>query len=186
MEDKSIIGLFFERSETAIEETASKYGAYCQTIAFNILADRQDAEECVSDSYLKLWNAIPPQKPACLKSFLGKITRNLALDRWDRQKAQKRGGGELPLALDELSECLAGGSGPEASLDRAALSRAINEFLGELTPGARQIFVRRYWYLEAVRDIAEKTGGSEGSVKTSLSRSRSALKDKLEKEGFSI
>ncbi len=186
MEDKTIIELFFERSETAIEQAASKYGAYCHTIAYNILADQQDAEECVSDSYLKLWNVIPPQRPTCLRSFLGKITRNLALDRWDKGRAQKRGGGELPLALDELAECVSGGASPEVSLDRIALTRAINEFLGELAPNARQIFVRRYWYLEAVRDIAEKTGGSEGSVKTSLSRSRAMLKEKLEKEGFSI
>ncbi len=186
MEDKDIIALFFERSERAIEQTASKYEAYCNTIAFNILADAEDAEECVQDSYLRLWNTIPPQRPNCLRSFLGKITRNLALDRWDREKALKRGGGELPLALDELAECVAGAEQPEAAFDRASLTAAINAFLAELTPAARQVFVRRYWYLDSVRAIAEKTGGTEGSVKTSLSRSRAALRERLEKEGFSI
>ncbi len=186
MEDKEIIELYYGRSEAAIEQTATKYGAYCHAIAYNILADEQDSEECVQDSYLKLWNAIPPKRPNCLRSFLGRITRNLALDRWDREKAQKRGGGALPLALDELGECVAGGSGPEAALDRGALTEAINAFLGELSSGARQVFVRRYWYLDSVREIARKTGGTEGSVKTSLSRSRAALRNKLEKEGFII
>ena len=186
MEDRKIVDLFFERSEKAIAETAIKYGAYCNAIAFNILASSEDAEECVSDSYMKLWSAIPPQRPDSLKSFLGRITRNLALDRWDRLSAEKRGGGELPLALEELSECIAAERGVEQELDRAGLARVINGFLGELSPGPRQVFVRRYWYLESIKDIAENTGSSESSVKTSLHRSRTALKEKLEKEGFSI
>jgi len=182
MEDKDIIGLFNSRSETAIEATQSKYGAYCNTIAYNILSDPQDAEECVSDAMLRTWNAIPPAQPSCLRSFIGRITRNLALDRYDSRSAEKRGGGQLALALEELAESL---PAPE---DRAPseITAVLNVFLAGLPRDERVIFVRRYWYLDPVRDIAQKLGFSESKVKTSLFRARGQLRQLLTKEGIEI
>ena len=182
MEDKEIIGLFNSRSESAIEATQRKYGAYCNTIAFNILSDAQDAEECVSDALLRVWNAIPPAVPACLRSFIGRITRNLALDRYDSRSAEKRGGGQMALALEELAESL---PAPE---DQAAgeISAILNVFLEDLSRDERVIFVRRYWYLDPVKDIAQKLGFGESKVKTSLFRARKQLRALLTKEGIKI
>ncbi len=189
-DDRTFLDLFFERSEIAIAQTSLKYGRYASSIAYAVLGNEQDAEECVSDGLLKLWNAIPPQRPNNLRTFFGKITRNLALDRWAKEKAQKRGGGEVALALEELADCaLAGqvqGGEPQQELEGKALAEAINEFLGELASGARIVFVRRYWYLESVKQIATYCDSSEAAVKTSLSRSRAALRNKLQQRGFCI
>ena len=182
MEDKEIIKLFTERSENAVEATQRKYGAYCNTIAFNILGDAQDAEECVSDSLFKTWNAIPPAKPASLRSFVGRITRNTALDRYESRSAEKRGGGQLALALDELTESI---PAPEAQAP-GEITAILNAFLAGLGRDERIIFVRRYWYLDSVRDIAEKLGFGESKVKTSLFRSREQLKKMLSKEGITV
>jgi len=184
VEDHQIIELYWARSESAIEETSSKYGPYCGTIAYRILQDREDTEECVSDTWLKAWNAMPPQRPGRLSAFLGTITRNLALKRWERRSAEKRGGGQVSLALEELEGSIADpANSPE---EQAILLDALNRFLSGLTPQARVIFLRRYWYLCPVEEIARMGEMSEGAVKMSLHRSRRALRRQLEKEGFSL
>lgn len=184
MEDKAIIDLYWTRSENAISQTALKYGAYCYTIAFNILSNREDSEESVNDTYLAAWNTMPPKRPGILSAFLGKITRYISLDRWKRRSAAKRGGGQVPLALEELEECICGGEGPEGSLVRKQLLRSIESFLDKLPVQERQVFVCRYWYMDPVADIAERFGYSESKVKTMLFRTREKLRMKLEKEGY--
>ncbi len=183
MEDINIIELYFKRSERAIAETAAKYGAYLYTVAYNILYDPQDSEECTSDTYMKVWNVIPPQRPNILKAFLGKITRNIALNVYAKYTAQKRGGTQTETALDELREIIAA---PEKDGDGEAIKNCINKFLSELSADQRKIFVRRYWYMSAVSDIAKDFKFSESKVKMSLKRMRDKLKDALEKEGIYI
>lgn len=183
MDDAAIIELYWRRSEQAIAETQSKYGAYCHQIAYNILADREDSEECVSDTYLRVWNAIPPHRPDILSAFLGKITRRLSLNKIREKRSLKHGGGELPLALDELSECIPGGD-MQSQLDKRELERAINAFHAQLKPEERDIFVLRYWYVVPVAKIAEKFGYSESKVKSLLHRLRGRLRSNLEKEGL--
>ena len=180
MEDKEIIKLFTERSENAVEATQRKYGAYCNTIAFNILGDAQDAEECVSDSLFKTWNAIPPAKPASLRSFVGRITRNIALDRYESRSAEKRGGGQLALALDELTESI---PAPEAQAP-GEITAILNAFLAGLGRDERIIFVRRYWYGDSLARIAELYSMNEKTVATYLFRTREKLRVYLRKEGF--
>lgn len=184
MEDKAIIDLYWTRSENAISQTALKYGAYCYTIAFNILSNREDSEESVNDTYLAAWNTMPPKRPGILSAFLGKITRYISLDRWKRRSAAKRGGGQVPLALEELEECICGGEGPEGSLVHKQLLRSIESFLDKLPVQERQVFVCRYWYMDPVADIAERFGYSESKVKIMLFRTREKLRMKLEKEGY--
>ncbi|MBQ3356616.1 MAG: sigma-70 family RNA polymerase sigma factor [Oscillospiraceae bacterium] len=183
MEDKEIIGLYFARSERAIEETAGKYGSFCHGIAYHILGSNEDSKECVNDTYYHVWNVIPPNRPSCFRAFLGKITRNLALGKYRARHAQKRGGGNVALALEELREaasCLP----PDEALIEAELVQLIDAFLEDLNPQARLIFVRRYWYLDTVREIAAAFRVSVSAVKMSLLRSRNALKARLEKEGY--
>ena len=184
MEDNRIVELYFERSEAAISETQKKYGKYCNYIAYNILNSQLDAEECVNDTYLRAWESIPPERPSVLKSFLGKITRNLALDRYDKAHALKRGG-NAELALDEIGECIPSEDGREMS-DEIALRDAINGFLATLPKQTRIIFMRRYWYLSPVKHIAGDLGLSMSSVKVTLMRTRKKFKEYLEKEGISI
>ena len=152
MDDRKIIELYNQRNEKAISETSLKYGKYCFSIANNILGDRQDSEECVNDTWLKTWNAIPPQEPRSLKLFLGKITRNLALDRYDSRTAKKR---ECPLelALEEISECVPDVSAERES-DGGVLRDAINSFLASLPRRTRIIFMQRYWYLSSISEIS--------------------------------
>lgn len=184
MEDNRIVELYFERSEAAISETQKKYGKYCQYIAYSILSSQLDAEECVNDTYIRAWESIPPERPQILKSFLGKITRNIALDRYDRLHAIKRGG-NVELALDEIGECIPSGDGREMS-DEIALKEAINGFLASLPKQTRIIFMRRYWYLSPVKNIAGDLGLSVSNVKVILMRTRKKFKEYLEKEGISI
>ena len=186
MEDSEIIRLYWERSADAVAATDSKYGGYCRAIARNILDSEEDAEECVNDAWLKLWNAIPPQRPARLSAFLGKIVRNLALDRFQRTRAEKRGGGAMALVLEELSDCVSGGESVEQAIDRAELLAAINGFLGSLPKQKRDLFVLRYWYARPVADIAAQRGLSPGSVTMSLKRSREQLKTYLKERGFEL
>lgn len=181
-DDQKIIELYCSRSENAIAETAGKYGKYCNAIAYGILGSREDAQECVSDAYLTAWNAIPPRRPADLGTYLGKITRNLSIDRLRARSREKRGGGEAPLALDELEEVVAGSDSPENEAVRKELIAALNRFLGELTAQERYVFVRRYWYLDSLTDIAEKTGFSGSKVASMLYRLRGRLKKQLIKE----
>ncbi len=181
-DDQKIIELYCSRSENAIAETAGKYGKYCNAIAYGILGSREDAQECVSDAYLTAWNAIPPRRPADLGTYLGKITRNLSIDRLRARSREKRGGGEAPLALDELEEVVAGSDSPENEAVRKELTAALNRFLAGLTAQERYVFVRRYWYLDSLTDIAEKTGFSGSKVASMLYRLRGRLKKQLIKE----
>ena len=182
MEDQEIIFLFFDRSEQAISETDRKYGSYCYSIANSILSNREDSEECVSDTYLTAWNSIPPKKPNVLSAFLGKITRHISIDRWRRQNARKRGGGEMILALDELAECV--GTDMETEITRRELTRIFNKFLESLPETERNVFLCRYWYLDAIDDIARSTGFSRSKVTSMLHRTRGKLRRKLSEEGY--
>lgn len=186
MDDLQIIELYWARSETAIAETARKYGAYCHFIAYHILHSEEDSEECVNDTYWKAWGAMPPQRPNQLRTFLGKITRNLSLSRYETYAAAKRGAGQVPLALDELAECLPAPDSVERAVDDRALTELLNGFLAGLPPEARRIFLRRYWYICSVKEIAADFGISESKVKTTLFRTRNKLKQHLEKEGVAL
>ena len=181
-DDPKIIDLYWDRSENAITETAAKYGRYCTSIAYGILRSHEDAQECVSDAYLTAWNAIPPRRPADLGTYLGKITRNLSIDRLRSRSREKRGGGEVPLALEELEEVVAGSDSPENAAVRKELIASLNRFLSELTRQERYIFVRRYWYLDSLGDIAKSTGFSGSKVASTLFRLRGRLKRQLIKE----
>ena len=185
MDDQKIVDLYWERSEEAIAQTQKKYGKYCYHIAYTILYSNEDAEECINDTYLRAWGAMPPAKPNRLSTFLGKITRNLALDRWEKNHAQKRGGA-IELALDELSECIPDADSTADPIDGIALGDAINAFLAGLPQKTRQIFVRRYWYLSSVKSIARDVDMSESAVKVSLMRTREAFRLHLEKEGIEL
>ena len=183
MEDSAILELYFGRSEEAISETAAKYGGYCYAIAYNILADREDSEESVSDTWLAAWNAIPPRRPAILATFLGKITRHFAIDRWRSRNARKRGGGEMVLALEELEECADSSRSPEQLLARRELAGLLNRFLESLPETERNVFLCRYWYLYSVERIAEGFGFSRSKTASMLHRTRRKLRTLLEKEG---
>lgn len=184
MEDKQIIDLYFGRSEQAIAETDAKYGHYCYSIAYNILTNKEDSEESVSDTYMAAWNHIPPRRPAILATFLGKITRHLSIDRWRSRSAAKRGGGEMVLALEELEDCVPGGESAERILERKQLAALFNRLLEALPETERSVFLCRYWYLDSVSDIAEHFSFTESKVKSMLHRTRIKLRKALEKEGY--
>ena len=184
MDDKEIVALYLNREETAISATATKYGNYCYSIAYNILFNKEDAEESVNDTYLSAWNSIPPHEPEVLSAFLGKIVRNVSLKRWRDKRAQKRGNGELTLAYEELADCIPGGSNAETAAEEALLVEVLNRFLEGLPVQKRKIFLRRYWYMSSVKEIAADFGLSESNVKMTLLRLRSKLKQTLEKEGI--
>lgn len=183
MNDAEILNLYWARDEAAIDATEQKYGAYCRAVARNILNNAQDEQECLNDTWLAAWNNIPPQRPALLKAYLGKIARRISLKKWRDRSALKRGGGEAALALDELAECLPGGESIEAALNEAELTQIMNRFLASLTADERRVFLRRYWYLDSVADTAARFGFSEGKVKSMLYRSRQKLMKRLKEEG---
>ncbi|MCI9554942.1 RNA polymerase sigma factor [uncultured Oscillibacter sp.] len=183
MEDHAIVDLYWSRNPEAIQRTGEKYGSYCRAVAWNILADRRDAEECVNDTWLGAWNAIPENRPHLLAPFLGKITRNLAFTRWRASRAEKRGGGELPLVLEELEEC-ASSDNPLQAVEAAELEAVVNRFLHTLPERERNVFLRRYWFTEPMADIARRYGMREPTVRSSLFRSREKLRHYLEKEGL--
>lgn len=183
MDDAAIIELYWARSERAIERTQEKYGARCRATAWNILRSHADSEECVNDTWLRAWDAMPPEWPEKLGAFLGRITRNLALDRLKKRESQKRGGGRFELALSELAECLPSGGDPA---DELALRELLDRFLASLSEDARVIFLRRYWYMLSVEEIARGLGASRSKVKSSLMRSREKLRAMLEKEGITL
>lgn len=184
MEDIMIIDLYFRRDERAVTETDLKYGPNCRRMAYDILSDRQDSEECVSDTYLALWNAIPPQCPRSFPAFVYRIVRNLSLNRLRRMQTQKRGGGELTLALDELGDFIPASQSPERELEAKELASGIDRFLKSLSRDERAIFLCRYWLILPTADIARRLGFSESKVRTTLHRSREKLRRHLEKEGF--
>ena len=183
MDDESIISLFFERSEQAISEVKDKYGWACTSIAYRILSSIEDSEECVSDALLCAWNTIPPERPAYLKAYLEKITRNQAIMRKRSMQAEKRGGGAYDLALSELRNCITDGTTPEDVLLQRQIGEAISRFLHSQPKEKRVIFVLRYWYLYSSREIAARMGLREGTVRSTLFRLRKQLKTHLEQEG---
>lgn len=186
MDDGQIIDLYWARSETAITETANKYSKYCHTIAYNILHSNEDAEECVNDTYMRAWSAMPTQRSTRLSAFLGKITRNLSLNRYEHYAAEKRGMGQVPLALDELHDCIPCSDSVEQTVDDQTLIEIINSFLEFMPTETRKIFMRRYWYLSPIKEIAVDYAISESKTKMTLLRTRNVLRDILEKEGITL
>lgn len=184
MEDSQIIELYWQKNADAISETAKKYGAYCFTIAENILHDKEDSEECVNDTWLNAWNAIPPQRPRRLQMFLAKITRNLSLNRFNARTAEKRGGGEMALILDELADCLAGDADVEAAYEGRELEQLIRRFVQTLPERDGNVFVRRYFFIDPAAAIAKRYRLTENNVMVILSRVRKKLKQELMKEGY--
>ena len=183
MEDSQIVDLYWERNEQAIRAAASKYGGYCYSIAYNILRSREDAYESVNDTYLGAWNAMPPHRPNCLRTFLGKITRRVSLKKWRDEHRDKRGGDEVSLALEELSECIPSNASVEESVIAGELSARINRFVGTLAPTERQVFLCRYWYLDSIDKISADLCFGKSKVKSMLRRTRARLRADLEKEG---
>lgn len=186
LDDITIVRLYWERNEDAITATAEKYSSYCTAIARNILGNKEDAEECVNDTYLHAWNSIPPHRPSVLSAFLGKITRNLSLNRYRQNTADKRGSGELPAVLDELSEIVSGSDDTEQAFHRDELIRTIDTFLDTLSPEKRSVFVWRYWYTDSISEIAARLGVKEGTVSMTLNRLRQKLRNYLSERGFDI
>lgn len=182
--DERIVELYWQRSEFAVSETAAKYGNYCNYIAYNILYNREDAEECVNDTYLDAWNSMPPHRPSILSTFLGKITRRISLDCWRRKHAGKRGGGEIDLVFDELEDCIADGDNTESTIEQQEMTRIIGEFLDALPAVERRIFLRRYWYMDSVAGIALDFDFTESKIASVLYRTRRKLRAKLESEGY--
>ena len=186
MKDIDIIKLYFARSEKAISETAEKYGRYLTQIAKNILFSNQDSEECVNDTYLKAWNSIPPATPENLSTYLGKITRNNAINRYNMNTAQKRGNGNVDVILSELELCIPSEFSVDYVIDEKHLIYLIEDFLKSQNTMKKNIFIRRYWYCESISSIATDFSISENKVTSILYRMRLKLKEKLEKEGITI
>ena len=184
MEDQQIVDLYWARCENAIEETSRKYGTYCHSIAFRILENTEDADESVNDTYLAAWEAIPPHRPATLSTFLGKITRRLSIQRWRRQNAGKRGSGEIPLALDELSDCIPSTQNVEQEFEAGELAEILNEFMQTLSKNERELFLGRYWFLLSIAEISARSGFKESRTKMILLRTRKKLRDYLQKRGY--
>lgn len=186
MDGMQIVQLYWNRDEQAIPATADKYGAYCASIARNILGNPEDAEECVNDTYLNAWNAMPPHRPSILSAFLGKITRNLSFNRYKYNTADKRGGGEMPAVLEELSDLVSGKDDVEQAFDQRELTKALDTFLDHLSPEKRSIFIRRYWYTDRISEIAARHSMNEGAVSMTLNRLRRSLRDYLFERGFGL
>lgn len=186
MEDERIIELYWRRDERAIAETDGKYGAYCRAVSMNILGVREDAEECVNDTYVHAWNAMPPQRPTHLRLWLAKLTRGNSFNLWNKNHAQKRGGGNMCMLLSELDECVPAPRGVEEIIEARELGRAINAWLAKLSDADRVIFMRRYWCAEGTDSIAESYGVSANTLTKRLSRMRASLKRHLEMEGITV
>lgn len=186
MTDHEIIDLYWKREETAIAVSANKFGSYCHSISYNILHDNEDAEECVNDTWLGAWKSMPPHRPERLSTFLGKITRNLSLNRFKKYAAEKRGYGQTELVLSELEDCIPDNTNIEQIVDDHILVQALNDFLYAQPEQKRNIFIRRYWYLYPIRDIAAAYGISESKVASLLFRMRNNLKIHFEKEGITL
>jgi len=186
MEDTKIIQLYWERDQSAITETARKYGNYCTVIAKNILGNNEDAEECVNDTYMNAWNSIPPCKPDMLSAFLGKITRNLSCNRYKYNNADKRGGSEITAVLDELGGCVSGKDNVEQEIEYKELVKAIDSFLDTLSPEKRSIFICRYWYTDSISEIAKQFNMRENTVSMTLNRIRLKLQKHLMERGYEL
>ena len=183
MTDAQIVEMYWKRNEQAISVTAEKYGTYCYSVAYGVLHNEEDSKESVNDTYMSAWNSMPPHKPGILKTFLGKITRRLSIDRWRRKNAEKRGG-EIAEVLDELSECISPIGDPIAEMEKEMLDKTINTFVRELKDTEQRVFLCRYWYAKSVKEIAKLFGFSESKVKVMLMRTRNKLKARLETEGL--
>ena len=185
MDDLKIVEMFWNRNEDALRETEAKYGAYCHSIAYSILSNRADSEECVNDTFLRAWDSIPPHRPSMLRGFLGKLTRNLALDRYRKYSAEKRAGLRVTLVLDELKEGLAIRDSSEKVVEAIVVGDLLNRFLATLPKDTKNVFMRRYWFFSSVSEIAHDLSVSKSSVKMTLMRTRKKLREFLESEGFS-
>lgn len=183
MDDEAILELYFVRDQAAIRETNQKYGAYCRRISQKILGSRDDADECVNDTWLQAWNTIPPQRPQYFQAFLGRIARNLSLDRWDYRRAKKRGGGQTEVLLSELEGCLPSPEQPERRLEERELGEILSRWLSQQPKKHRVAFVRRYWYADTLTETAARIGCSTAAAKSLLHRMRHSLREYLEKEG---
>lgn len=183
MEDSRIVSLYWNRDEAAIDQTDKKYGRYLTKIAYNILADQEDAKESVNDTYLAAWNSMPPHKPDVLSTYLGKLTRRISIDLFRKKTSRKRGGGEYALSLQELEDCI-GENTSEQALDMQLLTDSIETYLRSVTEEARTVFIGRYYYLDPVKQIANYCHISESKVKILLHRTRQGLWEHLQKEGF--
>ena len=186
MEDDAIVTLYWQRNEEALRASAEKYGSRLRGLAQRILADAHDAEECENDTYLAAWNAIPPARPSAFRTWLGRIVRNLSLDRWKQGRTQKRGGGEMELLLGELDGWVPSPRRTESHLEDQEVASLISAFLRRLPREARVIFLRRYWFGDDLAAIAARLGCGQGKVKSSLFRTRNALRTYLEQEGVSL
>lgn len=186
MEDQKIVELYWRRDQAAIQETDRKYGRYLLNIAYNILANGQDSEECVSDTYFGAWNSMPPQRPGVLSSYLAKITRRVSIDRYRKRNREKRKASEYALSLSELEDCVCAPDTPEEQLDADLLAEAIAAFLRQQSEQARNAFLGRYWFLDPVREVARYCGMTESAAKSMLHRTRVKLKDHLKEEGFDL
>lgn len=184
MRDEAIVELYWQRDEAAIQATEEKYGRYLLKIAANILSDPLDREESVSDTYMAAWDSIPPQRPAALSTYLGKLVRRISIDRLRRNTRQKRGGTEYVLSLSELAGCVAGGTTPEDALETKRLAQCLNGFLRELPQQERDLFVGRYYFLDPLKEVARYCGMTESKAKSMLFRIRCRLRERLVEEGF--
>lgn len=182
MQDHELLELYRNRDESAITATADTYGNYCYRIAYNILNNNEDSEECVNDTWLHAWNSIPPHSPECFSSYLGKITRNLALNRYKLLTAKKRGCGQVALAFSELESCVPSQTGIEKIADEIALVSAIDAFLRTQQRTQRNIFIGRYWYFYSIRELASAYGMRESKISSLLHRMRNRLRSHLQKE----
>ncbi len=184
MEDEAIVALYWERKENAIGETEKKYGRYLMKTAYRILADEEDSKESVNDTYWKAWNSMPPHKPKILATYLGKITRQVSIDRFRKRTCVKRKGSVYALSLSELEECVSAGDSTTQDVDLHLLAEAIQQYLHTLPPPMRHLFIGRYYFMDPIREIAAYSGMSEAKVKSGLHRVRLGLKQYLEQEGF--
>jgi len=184
MKDTAIIALYQSRNESALGASDERYGRYCYKIAINVLGCEEDAKECVNDTFLAAWERIPPEKPDCLRAFFGKIARNIATNRYHRNRTQKRGGGEIPLVLEELAECVADGTSVEGDLMAKELKKEIDGFLEALPQRDRHVFIERYFYMDSVKDIANRHDMKEDYLRVVLARVRKKLKQHLKERKF--
>ena len=185
MEDTAIIQLFFQRAEQAIVEVQQKYGSFCRTVAMNLLQQKEDAEECVNDTWQAAWQRIPPENPRMLGAFLGRITRNLAISRFRKNTAQMRSEG-LTVLLSELEHCVPSGQSTEEAVDSILLGEYISKWLETLSADDRALFLRRYWFGKSLRELSREVGTGEGHLAQKLYRLRLQLKKELEKEGVVV
>lgn len=186
MDDRQIVTMYFARNESALAVTQQKYGAYVMSIAQNILDNLQDAQECLNDALLKLWNAIPPEQPRDLKAYIAKIARNTALDRYRERHREKRGSGQVTLAMTEVEDIFGRTEDLSSEMDRQALVSFLNAFLKSQPARERNLFVLRYFYMESVEAIAQTYHLKESHVLVILSRTRQKLKKAMEKEGYTV